>query len=276
MPTSQHLLHGAGAPTAAPPSIAAHYVDTSTGDQYAAHGTASVGDWRLMLSKDGADEAYQPLEEGLGLSETNFTQAEKDKLATLSPGGGAVIIGTEYPSTAPTTVGDRFIFGTAVFVATGTAYPEDWVQVFGEPDSQNSGLGGASPRTIAVRRMTRKIMASFYDSSGTSALTTFSMPLWNTSGATIEMVIAPSHPAVTAPIRIDLSEFNALYLSYTPTAMFDFEYDDIDRYINFPVNDPVKITLSISTETPNLLDPGAVNLTMHITVAAYNAGVTYF
>jgi len=41
----QHTASGPGAPTSAPPSIGAHYTDTSTGDQYLAKGTASVADW---------------------------------------------------------------------------------------------------------------------------------------------------------------------------------------------------------------------------------------
>lgn len=41
----QHTASGAGAPTSAPPSLSAHYLDTSTGDQYMAKGTASVSDW---------------------------------------------------------------------------------------------------------------------------------------------------------------------------------------------------------------------------------------
>lgn len=41
----QHTASGAGAPTSAPPSLSAHYLDTSTGDQYMAKGTTSVSDW---------------------------------------------------------------------------------------------------------------------------------------------------------------------------------------------------------------------------------------
>lgn len=45
MATVTHVLSGAGAPTAAPPSVAAHYVNTTNGDQYLAKGTASPADW---------------------------------------------------------------------------------------------------------------------------------------------------------------------------------------------------------------------------------------
>ncbi|PTZ73776.1 hypothetical protein DB376_02320 [Pseudomonas aeruginosa] len=45
MATVTHVLSGAGAPTAAPPSVGAHYVNTTNGDQYLAKGTASAADW---------------------------------------------------------------------------------------------------------------------------------------------------------------------------------------------------------------------------------------
>lgn len=41
----QHTASGAGSPASAPPSLSAHYLDTTTGDQYLAKGTASVDDW---------------------------------------------------------------------------------------------------------------------------------------------------------------------------------------------------------------------------------------
>ncbi|WP_368772671.1 hypothetical protein [Pseudomonas aeruginosa] len=45
MATVTHVLSGAGAPTSAPPSVGAHYVNTTNGDQYLAKGTASAADW---------------------------------------------------------------------------------------------------------------------------------------------------------------------------------------------------------------------------------------
>lgn len=103
--TIQHVAEGAGAPSVAPPSVGAHYVDTTSGDQYLAKGTASVADWVLQepgVTKTEADEAYQPkgnyattqqLNDGLaskvdsvpgmGLSSNDFTAGEKQKLAAL-------------------------------------------------------------------------------------------------------------------------------------------------------------------------------------------------
>lgn len=108
----QHVVTGAGAPTAAPPSVSAHYTDTTTGDQYLAKGTASAADWVLQvagMAKADADAAYQPkgsyqaagdyattqqLTEGLsgkvnavagmGLSSNDFTAAEKTKISNLT------------------------------------------------------------------------------------------------------------------------------------------------------------------------------------------------
>lgn len=45
---TQHTASGDGAPSSAPPSIGAHYTDTSTGDQYLAKGTASAKDWIIL------------------------------------------------------------------------------------------------------------------------------------------------------------------------------------------------------------------------------------
>jgi hypothetical protein len=52
----QHTLSGAGTPSAAPPSIGAHYTDTLTGDQYQAHGTSAPEDWGPPLVRQGYAE----------------------------------------------------------------------------------------------------------------------------------------------------------------------------------------------------------------------------
>jgi len=99
--TIQHVVEGAAAPSAAPPSVGAHYVNTANGDQYLAKGTESAADWVLQapgMSKAEADETYQPkgsyattqqlsekvsTEAGKGLSTNDYTNAEKAKLAGL-------------------------------------------------------------------------------------------------------------------------------------------------------------------------------------------------
>lgn len=53
MSTVEHVLSGAGAPTNAPPSLGAHYIDTSTGELYLASGTGTPDDWRLAHSDSG-------------------------------------------------------------------------------------------------------------------------------------------------------------------------------------------------------------------------------
>ncbi len=53
MATVTHVLSGAGAPADAPPSIAAHYVNTTNGDQYLAKGTGSTADWVKQGSGGG-------------------------------------------------------------------------------------------------------------------------------------------------------------------------------------------------------------------------------
>lgn len=61
----QHTVTGLVAPIAPPPSIGAHYINTATGDQYLAKGTATVNDWvKVPAAKNGVwplylDKAYQ-------------------------------------------------------------------------------------------------------------------------------------------------------------------------------------------------------------------------
>lgn len=43
--TIRHIVTGNGAPTSAPPGIGAHYVDSTSGQQYLAKGTSSPVDW---------------------------------------------------------------------------------------------------------------------------------------------------------------------------------------------------------------------------------------
>ncbi|MBG6290799.1 hypothetical protein I5I61_25355 [Pseudomonas nitroreducens] len=50
MANVQHLVTGSGAPTAAPPAVGAHYVDTVAKKTYIATGTASEADWGSALS----------------------------------------------------------------------------------------------------------------------------------------------------------------------------------------------------------------------------------
>ena len=46
--TVLHIVEGVGAPATAPPSKAAHYLNTTTGELYIAKGTASAADWVLL------------------------------------------------------------------------------------------------------------------------------------------------------------------------------------------------------------------------------------
>lgn len=126
--TTQHIFSGAGAPTLAPTSLAAHYIDTTTGNQYLAKGTASAADWVLQEKAGAASVAQQAhandadphpqyaaaeapaaaaaaavdalkqetdpfaqyvrKAEGKGLSTEDFTTEEKTKLAELGGAGG--------------------------------------------------------------------------------------------------------------------------------------------------------------------------------------------
>lgn len=45
MANVQHIVTGAGAPSAAPPAVGAHYIDTTNKETYVSTGTASAADW---------------------------------------------------------------------------------------------------------------------------------------------------------------------------------------------------------------------------------------
>jgi hypothetical protein len=49
MATVQHIVTGTTNPTSSPPSVGAHYINTSTGQKWCASGTDLVADWGLPL-----------------------------------------------------------------------------------------------------------------------------------------------------------------------------------------------------------------------------------
>lgn len=51
MPDIQHLVSGAGAPSAPPPSLGAHYIDQANGDLWQAVNTSSIEDWRRIHAR---------------------------------------------------------------------------------------------------------------------------------------------------------------------------------------------------------------------------------
>lgn len=48
--TVEHLLSGEGEPFFTPPSLAAHYIDTLTGQEYRSIGTGSYYDWKRLAA----------------------------------------------------------------------------------------------------------------------------------------------------------------------------------------------------------------------------------
>lgn len=87
--TVQHTAQGAGAPTAAPPSLNAHYLDTTSKTSYVAVGTASAADWKPTATKDdvqtvaGALAGKVDAVPGKALSTEDYSAEDKAKLAAL-------------------------------------------------------------------------------------------------------------------------------------------------------------------------------------------------
>lgn len=69
-----HTKKGFGAPTEAPPSATAHYIDQETGDTYIAKGTSSVNDWVLIENGTVARSERQVLTNRLNAMETQVNE----------------------------------------------------------------------------------------------------------------------------------------------------------------------------------------------------------
>lgn len=147
-----HTLKGVGAPTQAPPSDSAHYLDTATGTTYLATGTTGAEDWVAMATRAevqvvstslggtqsavaqlGADvlsntEALQgkvDVVPGKGLSTEDYTALDKAKLASLE--------GSHYRGT--------FLSLPALQAAVPTGVPGDYADV-------DSGVGTEVARYV--------------------------------------------------------------------------------------------------------------------------------
>lgn len=87
--TVQHTAQGAGAPTTAPPSLNAHYLDTTSKISYVAVGTASAADWKPTATKEDVQAVADALADkvdavpGKALSTEDYSTEEKNKLAAL-------------------------------------------------------------------------------------------------------------------------------------------------------------------------------------------------
>ncbi|MEF2038837.1 hypothetical protein [Pseudomonas aeruginosa] len=92
MATVTHVLSGAGAPAAAPPSVGAHYVNTTNGDQYLAKGTASAADW-VKLGGGAAGSASEVLHVVEGENVVGPQHALVDVFLDDLPASGLAIVG---------------------------------------------------------------------------------------------------------------------------------------------------------------------------------------
>lgn len=87
--TVQHTAQGVGAPTTAPPSLNAHYLDTASKVSYVAVGTASAADWQPTATKDdvqavsGALAGKVDAVPGKALSTEDYSTEDKAKLAAI-------------------------------------------------------------------------------------------------------------------------------------------------------------------------------------------------
>lgn len=137
--TIEHVIEGIGAPTNAPPSLCAHYINTVTGEQYLAKGTKSAGDWVLQgqgMSQSEAEESFQPK------GDYATRQELDDELAGLTPGEvGDILVTLRDP-------GLRYLLADGSPVDP-EAYPDlapmlgsapgGWTEIEGLPEEEMSG-----------------------------------------------------------------------------------------------------------------------------------------
>ncbi|MCM2317796.1 MAG: hypothetical protein NDI93_00520 [Pseudomonas sp.] len=97
----QHVVVGAGAPDSAPPSIGAHYINTTNGDQYLSNGISSVDDWVFHSAvgpkgEDGVGIASAAVDEQghLILTMTDASTVDAGPLPSLGGGEGSLSAGT--------------------------------------------------------------------------------------------------------------------------------------------------------------------------------------
>lgn len=85
--TVEHVNWGEGAPEGAPPSIGAHYTDTTNGNQYLAVGTADAADW-LLLARAGQLPAAVQLVPAGGSPGQVLTAGSGGSRSWATPEGG--------------------------------------------------------------------------------------------------------------------------------------------------------------------------------------------
>ncbi|WP_296285946.1 hypothetical protein [Pseudomonas sp.] len=154
MANVQHIVTGAGAPADAPPSIGAHYVDTTSKRTYVATGTTAAGDWGQPLQTGAfpivtgtSAPAAAPPVVGAHYVDTEAkrtyvavgTASASDWLPIVT-GTSALVTGAGAPTSAPPSVGAQYVDTTnkKSYLSTGTASAADW----GEPIFKGTPAGG--------------------------------------------------------------------------------------------------------------------------------------
>lgn len=79
----QHTLTGAGVPQIAPPSLSAHYLDLTNGDEYYAAGVTSPADWERRPRVSDLDQKVS-VQEGKDLSSNDYTDEDKARVQSLT------------------------------------------------------------------------------------------------------------------------------------------------------------------------------------------------
>ncbi|OQR35923.1 hypothetical protein BWR15_06235 [Pseudomonas sp. T] len=84
-----HTIEGASAPSSAPPSIGAHYINTATGDQYLAAGASAASDWKLLARADQLPGASELVPSGGATGQVLGAGSNGSRVwVTPSTGGG--------------------------------------------------------------------------------------------------------------------------------------------------------------------------------------------
>lgn len=115
------------------------------------------------------------------------------------------IVGTDFPDSAPPSVGAHFIFpggADAMFFSVGTTQPEHWIQFRGIKKADSVEFGN----TLPVGRMVRSLEVGGAEQTGPSApISTLTFPAWQAAPHGLEILIYSAGDGVAVPVDLDFS-----------------------------------------------------------------------
>lgn len=135
--------------------------------------------------------------------------------------GGAVVIGTGYPDSAPPSIGAHYFFETASFLAVGATQPEHWVQLSGYPNAAGDSVTFGYPvQPVVVGRMTRQASLDAYGTAASDLpAVPFMLPDWRAKVEGFKILLRPEVDGLVTKVTLDFGSnwsFIELFVAETP------------------------------------------------------------